>query len=383
MIDAAGAINFACNGFSGNTERVLAPLPFLSVPGNHDGLTFGVIKDSDTKTWELGLNRLEFHLASLLLLQDVWPNACVSQNEALCALLEGKLKSLEGAPVFSKRVLERFTHVGRGTGRGVLRHTPVALKGRINTPKEEDDAVQPGYFSLLRNGFRIIVLDTRSKNTHRGSLGPVQLGWLFCELSASLSARQPVLIFTHHHPRDFSSAHFLSPLSHEGTALRRVFIAFPHVLGYFYGHAHKFEAIPEDGVWFVQAPSLVDFPLGALLLRVERQTGSLQYQMTIEHVKVGPDRSNGAGLVLDALQDEALIYAWYDAGAKDKDFPEYGSLSNNSHSFMSFSKEVAWRDPGSGPTAQEALGSSDAVERISDERVRIIKEPRGAWYVRK
>jgi hypothetical protein len=206
-----------------------------------------------------------------------------------------------------------------------------------------------------------------------GNVGPVQLGWLYHELSASLAARQPVLIFAHHHPDDFL---WLSKRFGEGKALKNMVVKFPHVLGYFYGHKHKFEVteVPKDkekSVWFVQAPSMVDFPMGALLIRVERQKDSQNYRLTVEHVKAGPDRSKGAGLVLDALQDEALIYAWYDDGKKN----ELPLSCRTSGDFRSFSEQIQW-----GPTPQEALPNNDLVKSITEERVRLLKEGSGAWY---
>ena len=226
----------------------------------------------------------------------------------------------------------------------------------------------------MRNGFRIIFLDTRANLTHLGSVGPVQLGWIYNELSASLAERQPVLIFAHHPTEDFRRGN-------EGRALRRMFTSFPHVLGYFYGHKHNFEVANQgsikDGVWLVQAPSLVDFPMGALVLRVERQTDPQLYRLTVEHVKAKPDRNKDKGLVLDALQDEALVYAWFDDGKKST--LTYGSLSDASTPITRL-KKIVWCNPDERPKPHEALGNREWVEAISEERVRVIKEERGAWY---
>lgn len=379
MIDAAAAVKYACRGSVQNVQNLEGkppdPLPFLSVPGNHDGLTFGNIQDKNSITWELGLNQLEFHLASLELLEDVRSNECVARNEAETALLNGEVESLEGAPEFSKRLKDR----GSGVGPDVLHYTPVALKGKVNIANEEAGAIQPGYFSVVRNGFRIIVLDTRWKQGESGNVGPVQLGWLYHELSASLAKRQPVLIFAHHQPRDFQWLSLSTRFGEEGKALKNLIHSFPHVLGYFYGHKHKVEVPkpPEDkkdSVWFVQAPSLVDFPMGALIVRVEREKDSQKYRLTVKHVKALPDRKKGEGLVLDALQDEALIYAAYD----DKKLKKLHYPGRTSKDFGPFSKTIQWNEQC--PKPQEALANNHLVESITKDRVRLIKEKSGAWY---
>lgn len=82
----------------------------------------------------------------------------------------------------------------------------------------------------------------------------------------------------------------------------------------------------------------------------------------------------GAGLVLDALQDEALIYAWHDAGAGKNKEPQY---SRRMYESKSFPKSINFASPC--PSPQAALGSTNLVETISAERNRLFKELDGAW----
>jgi hypothetical protein len=376
MIDGAAAVNYACKKHAPNPPS----LPFLQVPGNHDGFTFGNIEDKNSTTWELGLNQLEFSLASLELLANDPKHECEAKNEALTELLKKNFKNhkgkpeLEGAPEFSKRLKER----GNWAGPDVLHYVPVALKGRVNVDKTEVDALQPGYFSVVRNGFRIICLDTRCKPLWKvwgkGNVGLVQLGWLYQELKESLAERQPVLIFAHHPPSDY-----IRPPKGTGKALKNMIWSFPHVLGYFYGHQHKpeLEVKCEKNVWFVQAPSLVDFPMGALVVRVEGQkdsNDSTNYRLNVEHVKTRPDRSKGAGLVLDGLQDEALVYAAYDV-RKLKELKYSQRISKDPDPF---SKSIRWNDPC--PEPQKALANNDLVKSITEERKRLLNEEGESWY---
>lgn len=378
MIDATAAVRYGCHGPQLPEGHALPSLPFVSVPGNHDGLTFGVIEDWRTMTWELGMNRLEFHLASLELLEDVRPSACAARNEAVEAVLRGVIPHLEGAPTFSKRLEEREERrmPMDPEAADVLRTTPVALKGRISTPREEDGALQPGYFSLVRRGFRIVVLDTRSKQTHDGAVGPVQVGWLYRELAESLAARQPVLVFAHHHPSEFSSSGPFSLSRSADRSVMRMLTSFPHVIGYFYGHSHKLKAAAENGVAFVQAPSIVDFPMGGLALRVERRGHGEAFDLTVEHVMVAPDRSKGEGVVLAGLQDEALIYAWHDAGEKAS--LDYDELGPEPEEDWTHSRRIRWSR--GAPAPRELLGSNGAVKRISRARSRLLGEEAGAWH---
>jgi Calcineurin-like phosphoesterase len=366
MIDGAGAVNYACK------EHAPTPpsLPFLLVPGNHDGLIFVKTEAKNARTWELGLNQLEFSLASLELLKNDRSHECAVKNEAVTELLKGNVKILKGAHELSQRLKDR----GNGAGSDVLHYVPVALKGKVKVADKEVGAIQTGYFSVVRNGFRIICLDTRSEQGKLGNVGPVQLGWLYHELSQSLAERQPVLIFAHHHPRYFQ---WLSKWFGEGKALKNMVGSFPHVLGYFSGHKHKFKVTCEDSVWFVQAPSLVHFPMGALLIRVERQKDSQNYRLTIEHVKAGPDRSKGAGLVLDGLQDEALVYAWYDSYDSKKKELKYSTRICASEGFMSPSKPIKW--DVQRPEAKKALANDDLIKSITEKRVLLLNEKKGAW----
>jgi len=259
----------------------------------------------------------------------------------------------------------------------------VALKGVVNTPNSEDAAVQPGYFSLERNGFQIIVLDTRASGTHRGELGSSQLGWLYHELAASLRARRPALVFAHHHPDDFAWRFW--PVRHRSSsALKRMLASFPHVLGYFYGHAHRFEMSAEDGVWYVQAPSLVDFPLGGLMVTIERADESPLYSVHVDHVEAAPDRTTPAGVTLDALQDEALVYAAYDAGAldaiaygaglPDRKGKERGIGSQPA--VRDYERLIAWP---ANPIPAGSVIDPDLVSEISVARSRLLGERAGAW----
>ena len=70
------------------------------------------------------------------LLEKVWPDTGMEKNEVLKALLEGKIESIEGAPVFSRRVQERFAGRNHRAGTDILNCSPVALKGKINTDNE-------------------------------------------------------------------------------------------------------------------------------------------------------------------------------------------------------------------------------------------------------
>ena len=392
MLDASAAIRYAVKAQrDGETSTGgLWELPFVSVSGNHDGLTFGVIGDQNSTTWELGLNRLEFHLASQLLLKDLRPAASTASNEAEDGLLKGSVASIAGAPVFSARVKEnhdRFQSPGSATG---LRSSPVALKGVVNTPSKEDDALQPAYLSFVRNGFRVLVLDTRSTETHQGCVGQVQLGWLYNELAYAYGRQQPVVVFAHHHPDDLAlgcvSASY-KRLGHTGP-LKRMLFAFPNVLGYFYGHAHERRAAikgsKDNQILFAQAPSLVDYPQGALWVRISRANGADSYSIAVDSVKVKPNRKNEVGQILAGLQDTAFIYAWHDARHSGTNpeancEPQYGDLRREAEHCSergfyrgTYPIPVHWESAGGTPSAEKAIGSKQLVCGIVKARETLL-----------
>ena len=381
LMDASAAVRYACNAIAEGNEEV-PPLGFLSVPGNHDGLTFGVIDDKHSRTWEIGLNRLEFHLASMALLGAVWPDEMATHNEAVDAVLSREVAALYGAPVFSIRIRELAA-----SGQGVsptLERVPIALKARVNTPNEEDNALQPGYFSVSRNGFRIIVLDTRAERTHAGAVGHVQLGWLYHELKESLASREPALVFAHHHPEAFTDGIVNLIVGDSGSdQLQAILDSFPHVLGYFYGHAHRYKAGVEGEMLYVQSPSLVDYPQGALLVRIEREAATSRYEVQIDHVKAAPNRATGPGLVFDGVQDEAHVYAQFDA-LESRTNPDakrevpYGDLAQPSDG-KRFVREISWDSDDKKLSAEELFGGAKGVARISEARTQLLGEPAGRW----
>jgi hypothetical protein len=126
---------------------------------------------------------------------------------------------------------------------------PGKFRGAVRTPSQADrHGLQCGYYAWRQpvagvggvRHIRCIVLDTRSPRGFLGRVDVAQLGWLYRELADSLAAREPVLLFAHHPPRQI-----FGNLGNR-RALGRVLEGFPHIVAYFYGHVHRNrEALPD------------------------------------------------------------------------------------------------------------------------------------------
>jgi hypothetical protein len=82
----------------------------------------------------------------------------------------------------------------------------------------------------------------------------------------------------------------------------------------------------------------------------------------------------GAGQCLDGLQDETLIYAWYYSEKKELN---YSTRICASQDFMSLSKPIKW--DVQRPEAKKALANDDLIKSITEERVLLLNEKKGAW----
>jgi len=383
LLDAAAAIRV------GWREGEANDAPFFSVPGNHDGLTFGTIDDRYSKTWELGINRIEFDLG----LQYLFWGQTVAGNEALERIVEGEVASIPGAPGFSIRVNELKNWSPSAEQQKTISTVPLALKNRVNLSNSEQKllladhgieggtaSLQTGYFSQSRNGFRLIFLDTRSRRLHLGDIGLIQLGWLYGELAGAMDRKEPVLIFAHHHPSDFAGDGAFGFVSgSEGfTGLVGMLKHFPNVIGYFYGHAHEKKVEIDEGVAFVQAPSLVDFPQGALVVQVFLEADNDRYRLQVDHVLPRASATSGAGLVLDGIVNESIIFAWADdgmPGPRIRIGEERNDGPNRGHVIyvdaMQRNVEI--------PSASMVIPSKVVRSRISDLREHFLQEHRGDW----
>lgn len=110
-------------------------------------------------------------------------------------------------------------------------------------------------------GIRTIVLDTRTDGHHQGTVGLIQLGWLYNQLADALARRYGVVLFAHHSPSMILGSRrlpFTGPT--QRAIFERMLRRFPHILAYFYGHAHWNEHERFGRIPVIQTGSLTDFP---------------------------------------------------------------------------------------------------------------------------
>jgi 3',5'-cyclic AMP phosphodiesterase CpdA len=262
-------------------------IPFYSVGGNHDGLTFGNIADTHSDTRSLGINNTEFVLGHLLSDEDGYGFA---RNEILSSASITSCQPTERHDAVwwnkARRWLGKIRETQETIGRyrrGKLDQTtleePLVFRDAIKVGGPGDKlGLHLGYYSWqeaapdrFRNfadlsGLRYIVLDTRSVWYQSGQLDLVQLGWLYNEVSEAMRWHEGVVLFAHHAPSSFETFYN----SRETRIFRRILDQFPNIVGYFFGHGH----VNHESSWtpvpkrirrqrrfaLVQTGSLADFP---------------------------------------------------------------------------------------------------------------------------
>ena len=414
-----------------NVLRMIAPsLPVYLVPGNHDGLLWGVLRDDETRTWEIALNRKEFVLASLLsapkfpadsarrgygfakneLVKELFTAQCcaasrlgnspsgstaktcnsqnISENipesrEALC-----RLRFLRSLP--PQELIPSLT-------------SPLFVKRSVNIDDREDQHYQFGYYSFDVGSLRYVVLDTNARfpdekfpRFHSGDLDDVQFGWLYLTLLKSYKQGRPVVVLGHHAP-----AHFWEQAKR--ATLEKMLTQFPNVIAYLYGHAHAIKVSQLKHLPMIQAPSLVDYPRAAALFYVftrqsvggavqQRQTEFLLRLLFVQpRIDFEGKALSSEDLILDAALYEADVFAFHDPnkGTKDKGLkfgqikvPEkYAKTARGSHRMIfdkaSGATEIHYAIPRDGwpedasPAAEQIFGSQERVEEINKKRQEI------------
>jgi hypothetical protein len=263
----------------------------FSVGGNHDGLFFGNVADERTDTYSIGVNLTEFVLGHMVtapadpksrredrrkggfgfggneIVQRADRAPCDKDPAPLAGLDElqqGALREIH------ERLCERSQY-----DRAELQ-TPLVFRQAVRSTARFDNVnFHLGYYSWVRpidagdvQGFRFIVLDTRSAESFQGRIDTVQLGWLYNQLVEALLAHEVVLLFAHHSPYAFQPWFDVYGLGvgTKGTTkmLHAMLDRFPNIAGYFYGHEHWNEAPHPWGrgrsFSYIQTGSLADFP---------------------------------------------------------------------------------------------------------------------------
>jgi hypothetical protein len=332
-------------------------LAVYSSCGNHDGLTWGNLRDEWTDTRGLGVNKTEFVLGHLLAdpvkgrgwgfgrneiigrfgaddakaankrhwdefkAQSYWPES--KKHEAIVRWLDDikdaakrrqELRNLGLKVAEEKR--QESGEPDSGNVPEELLTIPVAFREAIQTTSEGDRAGPPcGYYSWtvdgekVRTSVRYIVLDTRSNVYADGRMGDVQLGWLCKELVEANKLEQFVVIFAHHAPDRFC---FWEP---NRSAFHNVLGSFPNIIAYFYGHEHWNEdrhprascgkdVTPHGFGNFLlsQTASVNDFPQTAREVWIYERKHDSQVEVTLwwRHVRPKPDEDRVEGRLLDA-----------------------------------------------------------------------------------
>lgn len=313
--------------------------PLYSVTGNHDGLIFGNLPDTDAATLGLGINRSEFVLAHVLA-DPRGQGFGLVRNEIL-GVLAGSATTAS-APTQLKNIaanLRRIEARRRGPAeqwRAALT-CPEELRALIEVDHEADTAgEQVGYYSWSEDrplpgfrGLRYIALDTRSSFFAAGAISDAQLGWLYRELRAARELRQGVIIFAHHEPDEIVGFSLpltqtlagalklpgallsaLSCFAAKRQALEELISSAP-VLAYFYGHGHenRVASLNAKGrsIPLIQTGSLADFPQVGRRLRLSLLPGprGQTHTATIEWDFVRPRATGALAKALGASLEDA------------------------------------------------------------------------------
>ena len=290
-------------------------LPVYSLVGNHDGLIFGNLTDEQTKTWEIGINRKEFVLGSLLLA----PSGSKTDGGFgfACNEVISSPTAMHGLPETAE-ALERVKTI-RALDKNVLAEVqmnPLAVKRTISVkkeedelPKEENELYQLGYYDFEKGGIRFICLDTAWRNMQHGGMGKMQLGWLYLTLARALEKGEPVLVFAHHSPAQFRAHH------DDADILRKMLRQFPNVLAYMYGHGHTIDIEGSGKPLLIQVPSTVDYPQAGALVRIFKGKGGEKaraYQLSLSFVRPAADATTSEGVILGGALFESWVMAYYD-----------------------------------------------------------------------
>lgn len=236
-----------------------------SVAGNHDGLTFGNLRDRWTDTRGLGINRSEFVLGHLLYGSPEGfgfeSNEIVRRFNSCARGIGKKVPKIrwwhfcnkwlpEGNPCWWDRVHKQTDDVLEAAEyrddpmASRQQNMPLLFRNSIHVSGEADKrSLRLGYYSFVREvpgvekpggikEIRLIVLDTRMSFSADGDIDDVQMGWLYNELSDALRRGQPVIIFGHHAPNDMIMR--LDRTATFYTMLEK----FPNIVAYFHGHSH-------------------------------------------------------------------------------------------------------------------------------------------------
>ena len=142
----------------------------------------------------------------------------------------------------------------------------------------DDDDRNDGWYSFVRHGVRIVVLNTimdgvREEGGFRdpsalekGGVSDAQLRWLEDELSRADVARQPALVFSHHPTRSFHD-------DENGRHLDAVLASHGSVLAHIAGHTHENRVRAFEGgrrFWQIETASLIDWPQEGRIVEVHR-----------------------------------------------------------------------------------------------------------------
>ena len=145
---------------------------------------------------------------------------------------------------------------------------------RLNDEDDRND----GWYSFVRNGVRIVVLNTimdgvREEGGFRdpsalekGGVSDAQLRWLEDELNRAGAAGQPALVFSHHPTRSFHD-------DENGRHLDAVLASHESVLAHIAGHTHENRVRAHEGdrrFWQIETASLIDWPQEGRIVEVHR-----------------------------------------------------------------------------------------------------------------
>ena len=250
--------------------------PWYAAIGNHDTLYNGGFGQITAELREAAAGEDIFNY-------DLFPNGYCDGST-----LHAELVTEGSTPADERRVPQNRTEV-----LSLLQSAAGDPAGHGLTA--EDVAAGRGYFSvhpIEGKPLRLIVLDTVNSEPQgigEGSQGWIdaeQFAWLTAELTAADSARELIVVMSHHRPVDFSPR---SPTSPDD--LHAALIASSGVVLHVTGHGHAnvkklVQPVGEGwGYWQLMLASPLDFPLQSRIIEiVDEANGFLSiYTTNLDH----------------------------------------------------------------------------------------------------
>jgi len=111
----------------------------------------------------------------------------------------------------------------------------VNMRAKLSFPQNTDaEFIQ---YSVVKNGYCLVFLDSLQENSAEGILCEQRLSWLKSELS--LNSELPTLVFCHHPPVKLSLPVQDQEQVNYGDKLLDILCAAPNVKHLFFGHVHR------------------------------------------------------------------------------------------------------------------------------------------------